>query len=169
VNTVFMLMAQYDGLVVIPLRRVCTDYFEHLTQEKLRRKVEEGEIDLPLMRLDESCKAMLGVHLLDLAAYLDSQRTKARNGSPPLPAPLVQPATQVKDLITVNTLALSESPCDLIRLPEVMKLTGVCKSGIYKMMSDGDFPCQVKLGARAVAWVRKDVWDWRQKRIDAKR
>ncbi|MFD2883207.1 pyocin activator PrtN family protein [Pseudomonas lini] len=33
-NTVFLLMAQYNGQAIIPLERVCADYFSHLTPEK---------------------------------------------------------------------------------------------------------------------------------------
>lgn len=76
-NTLFLLMAQYEGLAIIPLARVCADYFSHLTPEKLMRKVGSGEIDLPVVRIEGSQKAARGVHLSDLARYLDAQRQKA--------------------------------------------------------------------------------------------
>ena len=76
-NTLFLLMAQYDGQAVIPLTRVCTDYFSHLTAEKLQRKAMAGEIDLPITRMEGSQKAARGVHVQDLAKYLDDQRAKA--------------------------------------------------------------------------------------------
>jgi hypothetical protein len=31
-NTVFLLMAQYNGKIIIPLADVCRDYFSHLTR-----------------------------------------------------------------------------------------------------------------------------------------
>ena len=34
----FLLMAQYDGLAVIPVEMVCRDYFRHLTVEKFFAK-----------------------------------------------------------------------------------------------------------------------------------
>ncbi|WP_321346408.1 pyocin activator PrtN family protein [Halopseudomonas oceani] len=76
-KTLFLLMAQYDGLSIIPLDRVCADYFSHLSVEKLQRKVMAAEIDLPIVRMEGSQKAAKGVHLQDLAQYLDNQRTKA--------------------------------------------------------------------------------------------
>lgn len=76
-NTAFLLMAQYNGLAIIPIERVCQDYFAHLTPEKLIRKAGTGEIDLPITRIEGSQKAAKGVHLTDLAAYLDAQRAKA--------------------------------------------------------------------------------------------
>lgn len=76
-NTLFLLMAQYDGQAVIPLDRVCADYM-HLTVEKFKRKQLDGEIDIPVVRLGaNSQKAALGIHLRDLADYIDSQREKA--------------------------------------------------------------------------------------------
>lgn len=77
-NTAFLLMAQYDGQAIIPLERVCADYFAHLTPEKLKLKVAKGEINLPLVRIEDSQKAARGVHLNDLAAYLDTQHQKAK-------------------------------------------------------------------------------------------
>ena len=75
-NTAFLLMAQYDGKAIIPIDDVCRDYFFHLTPTKLVRKISSGEIALPLVRIEESQKCAKGVHLNDLARYLD-QRTEA--------------------------------------------------------------------------------------------
>lgn len=77
-NTPFLLMAQYNGMAIIPLERVCSDYFSHLTPEKMKLKVAAGDIDLPLVRLESSQKSARGVHLNDLAAYLDAQHQKAK-------------------------------------------------------------------------------------------
>ncbi|SFB54296.1 Pyocin activator protein PrtN [Pseudomonas simiae] len=78
-NTLFLLMAQYDGQAVIPLNRVCTDYM-NLTVEKFKQKQMTGEIKIPIVRLGaESQKAGLGIHLKDLAEYIDCQRQSAVN------------------------------------------------------------------------------------------
>lgn len=76
-NTAFLLMAQYNGAAVIPVDAVCRDYFSHLTPEKFLRKVLAGEIKLPIVRMEGSQKAARGVHLADLADYLDRQRALA--------------------------------------------------------------------------------------------
>lgn len=77
-NTMFLLMAQYDGRAVIPAREVCKDYFEHLTVDKFLRKVSTGEIPLPIVRAEaNSQKAARGVHLQDLALYIDTRRAAA--------------------------------------------------------------------------------------------
>lgn len=74
-NTAWLLMAQY-GLAVIPADRIARDYFG-LTAEKFVRKVAVGEIRLPLVRMTASQKAAKGVHVADLAAYIDAQRAAA--------------------------------------------------------------------------------------------
>ena len=77
-NTAFLLMAQYDAQAVIPVDKVVRDYFSHLTTDKFLRKVSMGEINIPLLRIEAgSQKAAKGVHLNDLAQYLDERRAAA--------------------------------------------------------------------------------------------
>ncbi len=76
-RTEFLLLAQYDGRTVIPAEEVCRDFFSHLTPAKFIRKCNEGDIKLPVMRMDASAKTARGVHLVDLAAYLDERRAAA--------------------------------------------------------------------------------------------
>ncbi|WP_082805378.1 pyocin activator PrtN family protein [Pseudomonas sp. BMS12] len=76
-KTAFILLAQYSGAAIIPLSQVCSDYFTHLTPEKLQRKVHAGEIDLPIVRIEQSQKSAKGVHLQDLADYIDRRRSEA--------------------------------------------------------------------------------------------
>ncbi|CAA2140507.1 pyocin activator PrtN family protein [Hyphomicrobium sp. ghe19] len=77
-NTAFLLMAQYNGAAVVPLEKVCADYFSHLTPAKLSQKATAGEIDLPIVRIETSQKAARGVHLQDLAAWIDARRAAAQ-------------------------------------------------------------------------------------------
>lgn len=77
-NTAFILMAQYDAKAVIPVAIVVRDYFSHLTPDKFLRKVALGEITIPLLRIEAgSQKAARGVHINDLAQYLDDRRAAA--------------------------------------------------------------------------------------------
>lgn len=77
-KTAFLLMARYDGLAIIPLELVCKDYFSHLTPVQFARKATDGEIDLPLVRIENSQKAAKGVHLVDLAKWIDDRRAAAQ-------------------------------------------------------------------------------------------
>lgn len=76
-KTLLVLMAQYDGQVVIPLDRVCKDYFTHLTTQMFERKVLAGRIRIPITRMEASQKSAKGVHISDLAEYLDDQHAAA--------------------------------------------------------------------------------------------
>jgi hypothetical protein len=76
-NTTFLLMAQYGGQAIIPLEQVCRDYFTHLTADMFQRKVLAGQIKIPITRLESSQKSAKGIHLQDLANYLDEQRAAA--------------------------------------------------------------------------------------------
>lgn len=77
-RTDFLLLALYGGLAVIPLERVCADFFPSLTPEKLKRKIACGDIALPLMAMERSQKSARGVHLNDLAAYIDAELADAK-------------------------------------------------------------------------------------------
>jgi hypothetical protein len=77
-NTIFLLMARYEGLPVISVETVCRDFFHHLTPEKFLRKVLAGEIALSIVRMEGSQKTAKGVPITDLAAYLDERIALAR-------------------------------------------------------------------------------------------
>ena len=77
-NTAFLLMAQYEGLAIVPVEKVCADYFPQLKLDQFLRKIGAGEIRLPLVRAETGQKSAKGVHLQDLADYLDGRRDAAR-------------------------------------------------------------------------------------------
>jgi prophage regulatory protein len=60
-------------------------------------------------------------------------------------------------------LVANESiPPVLVRMPTVMRRTGLARSTIYKMIANQNFPTPVRLGPRAVAWRRTDLDAWSQ-------
>jgi prophage regulatory protein len=54
----------------------------------------------------------------------------------------------------------------IIRLSEVIRMTGLGRSSIYKKISEGVFPKPVSLGGRAVGWVLDEVEGWILERIE---
>ncbi|MDO6586927.1 pyocin activator PrtN family protein [Salipiger sp. 1_MG-2023] len=76
-NTFFVLMAKYGPEVMIPSEIVARDWFG-VEKSKFNEKVRNGEIPLPVMRMEDSQKSPRGVHILDLAEYLDKRREEAR-------------------------------------------------------------------------------------------
>lgn len=56
------------------------------------------------------------------------------------------------------------APPVFLRMPNVMRLTGLGRSTIYRLMAEQKFPCPVRLGLRAVAWRRSDLDRWSEAR-----
>lgn len=50
----------------------------------------------------------------------------------------------------------------LLRLPDVIFLTGLGKTSIYSRCKEGTFPAPVDMGSRAVAWKETEVHAWIQ-------
>jgi hypothetical protein len=76
-QTMFLLMAQHEGRAVVPLDEVAKVHFA-LTEPVLWRKIRGGEIKLPVIEMEASQKGAKGVHLGDLAAYIDQRRVVAQ-------------------------------------------------------------------------------------------
>ena len=51
-------------------------------------------------------------------------------------------------------------PDRLIRLRDVLGLTGLSRSTLYRKKRAGDFPESVQLGERVVAWWQSEVREW---------
>ncbi len=47
-----------------------------------------------------------------------------------------------------------------LRLPSVVRMTGLARSTIYKLRAQHQFPAPVHLGGRAVGWRRVDIERW---------
>ncbi|EOX6785869.1 helix-turn-helix transcriptional regulator [Pseudomonas aeruginosa] len=54
----------------------------------------------------------------------------------------------------------------IIRLKEVMGLTGLARSTVYKYVSEGVFPKPVSLGDRCVGWLESEVHNWILERVE---
>jgi len=56
-----------------------------------------------------------------------------------------------------------------LRLPQVKAVTGLSKSSLYALIREKRFPAPVRLGARAVAWIRSEVNQWAADRVHESR
>lgn len=56
----------------------------------------------------------------------------------------------------------------LIKLKEVLHITGLSRSTVYRFMSAGGFPMKVELGGNSVAWVKSEVEEWISEKIGKK-
>ena len=57
----------------------------------------------------------------------------------------------------------------ILRLPAVKARTGLSRSTIYLRISEGTFPKQVSLGARAVGFVESEIEEWLSRQIEQSR
>ena len=48
----------------------------------------------------------------------------------------------------------------LLRLPQVLEITGLGRSTAYAKIKAGEFPAPINLGPRSVAWRSTDVTGW---------
>lgn len=76
-STVDLLRARYQNLPLIPVEVVAADFFAPLSTDKLVEYISQGKIALPLVRMYDTQKAAKGVHLTDLAAYIEARRAPA--------------------------------------------------------------------------------------------
>lgn len=53
----------------------------------------------------------------------------------------------------------------ILRIAAVKDCTGLSRSTIYLMISKGEFPKNVRIGAKAVGWVDSDLQSWIESRI----
>lgn len=54
----------------------------------------------------------------------------------------------------------AQSPNGAFRIKELTEVTGLGRSTIYLMVSEGRFPKQRQLGTRAVGWLADEVFQW---------
>jgi len=54
----------------------------------------------------------------------------------------------------------------ILRLPQVCKVTGLGRSMIYQLEAERRFPSRVRIGLRAVGWVESEVQLWLAGRIE---
>jgi prophage regulatory protein len=53
----------------------------------------------------------------------------------------------------------------ILRLPDVINITGLSRSSIYQKISDGEFPKQISLGSKSVGWIEADIQNWIEDKI----
>ena len=57
----------------------------------------------------------------------------------------------------------------ILRLPQVRARTGLCRTMIYQLEADDQFPRRVKIGVRAVGWIEGEVEEWLTQRVERSR
>lgn len=53
---------------------------------------------------------------------------------------------------------------EILRLPEVLRRTGLSRTSVWRLTKKGDFPTPVRLGERCVGWLRGELDAWLESR-----
>lgn len=67
---------------------------------------------------------------------------------------------------SIQAIAAQTIPT-FVRLPAVLRITGLGRSTIYRMIAKQQFPRPVRVGDRAVAWRQVDLDTWSETRPPA--
>jgi len=62
-----------------------------------------------------------------------------------------------------------KAPPRIIRIKEVIKLTGLSQATIYRLMASGNFPKQIKITFKAVGWIESELLAWVESTIQKAR
>ena len=53
----------------------------------------------------------------------------------------------------------------ILKMPDVIKVTGLARSTIYKLISEDRFPKQIKLTSFSSGWLLSEIEEWVNERI----
>ena len=57
-------------------------------------------------------------------------------------------------------------PIRMLRIAQVLGLTGLGKTKIYELQAMGEFPMRAKITSHSVAWIEEEVQAWLIARIE---
>ncbi|WP_300493169.1 AlpA family transcriptional regulator [uncultured Methylophaga sp.] len=57
----------------------------------------------------------------------------------------------------------------ILKLPDVIKITGLARSTVYKLINENRFPKQIKLTSFSSGWLQSEISQWIDERIAASR
>jgi prophage regulatory protein len=73
---------------------------------------------------------------------------------------LIDPPAQPQE-----TRGTRGSPIRMLRIDQVVAITGLSKTRVYVLQVQGDFPLRVQLSTRRVGWVEAEIQAWLAARI----
>jgi predicted DNA-binding transcriptional regulator AlpA len=88
-----------------------------------------------------------------LIGEVEAHASSGHRIDPPPPAP----SRQTNDM--------RNAPIRMLRIDQVLAVTGLSKTRVYVMQAQGNFPLRVQLSPRRVGWVEAEVQAWLAARI----
>ncbi|QYJ85865.1 AlpA family transcriptional regulator [Shewanella mesophila] len=65
----------------------------------------------------------------------------------------------------MKTLQPTSEHFQLLKIRQVMKVTCLARSTVYKYCADNNFPKPIQLGKRNAAWVESEVKEWIEQKM----
>lgn len=57
----------------------------------------------------------------------------------------------------------------ILKLKETIHICGKGRSSIYEAINKGEFPSQIKIGRKAVGWLKSEIDEWLEKQVQSTR
>jgi prophage regulatory protein len=74
------------------------------------------------------------------------------------------PPTAIADCTADAGAAMATTKLHILRLPDVIRTTGVGRDTIYRLIRDGAFPAQRRISGRSSGWRSDEVEAWIESR-----
>ena len=129
----------------------------------LMREIERGRS--PSLRTADRVLAYIAVYKLDSGGARAPPRRSGRPGRARRGA-RARKAKRSRPMSERTREGRTKPRPRLLRISEVVALTGLSRSTIYEWSADGRFPPPVRLSGRAVRWVEAEVEAWLRERME---
>jgi prophage regulatory protein len=91
---------------------------------------------------------------------------KSRIESKPMPRELGPRSGETEAFApTMDRATWRSGPIRMLRLAQVVDLTGLGKTKIYELQSEGSFPMRVQITGHSVGWIESEVQAWLARRV----
>lgn len=87
--------------------------------------------------------------------------TKVGHAASAVPKSTSETRTPINEVSFATVCEYRHEPVDrLLKISEVVLLTGMCRSSVYNRLRDGDFVRRVKVGPRSIRFPESEVRAW---------
>ena len=90
---------------------------------------------------------------------------RQRHSRSTLTSPIAEQRLDSRELSAALEENVQSRPIRILRLPQVLDITGLGKTKIYELQSRGSFPMRVEITDHSVGWIEEEVQAWLTKRI----
>ena len=75
------------------------------------------------------------------------------------------PPNSPSEAVSPTAAPTPTRPIRILRLGQVLDVTGLGKTKIYELQSEGRFPMRIQITPHSVGWIEEEVQAWLAKRV----